>query len=138
MSEVRPYGDDGYLALTEQGIRRRLVPDIHDDEADLLYSTQTPIAMRCFSDKLTRVPNRARLLEESRGRSGQRCAMSAWTSTRPAKMDATTLTLSSGSVPMLSQPEAVAGFILEAASMLDDDWQGSQPSTQRNSLDLYR
>jgi hypothetical protein len=114
--------------LTEQGIRKRLAPDIHDDEAGLLYSTQAPIAMRCFSDKLTRAAWKSKPTWNIAAKND--CAIAPAAGRDSAtKMDATTLTLSSSRVPMLSQPEAVAGFILEAASMLDDDLQDSEPST---------
>lgn len=129
-SELRPYGDDGYLALTEQGIRKRLAPDIPDDEAYLLYSTQAPIAMRCFSDKLTKAAWKSKPTWYIVAQNDYTTPPGAERDSA-AKMDATTLTLSSSSVPMLSQPEAVAGFILEAASMLDDDWQDCVPSISK-------
>jgi pimeloyl-ACP methyl ester carboxylesterase len=121
VSEIRPYGDDGYLALTEQGIRKHLAPDIGDDEADLLYSMQAPIAMRCFSDKLTKAAWKSKPTWHIVAQNDYTIPPAAERDSA-IRMDATTLTLSSSSVPMLSQPEAVAGFVLEAASMLDDDW----------------
>lgn len=128
LSELRRYGDDGYLALTQRGIRRRLAPDIHDDEADLLYSTQAPIALRCFSDKLTTAAWRSKPTWHIVAQNDYAIPPAAERDSA-ARMDATTLTLSSGSVPMLSQPEAVASFIVEAASMLDDDWQDPETLT---------
>jgi pimeloyl-ACP methyl ester carboxylesterase len=118
VSEIRPYGDDGYVALTHQGIRDDLAPDIREDESDLLYSTQTPIAMRCFSDKVTSAAWKFKPTWHVVAQNDFTIPPAAERDSA-TKMDATTLTLSSSSVPMLSQPQAVAGFILEAASMLD-------------------
>ncbi len=119
-SDIRTYGEEGYIALTQQGIHNLLASDILDDEAEVLYSTQTPVAVRCFSEKLTKAAWKVKptwhiIAEKDRSISPIAERQSA------AKMDATILTLSSSSVPMLSQPEAVASFILEAVSMLDDD-----------------
>jgi pimeloyl-ACP methyl ester carboxylesterase len=118
--ELRPYGEDGYLALTKQGIRKTLAPDIPGDESDLLYATQAPIAMRCFSDKLTKAAWRSKPTWHIVAENDYTIPPAAERDSA-ARMDATTLTLLSSGVPMLSQPKAVAGFILEAASMLDDD-----------------
>ena len=51
-SEIRPYGE-GYVALTRDGIRKYFVQDIPADEADIVFATQGPLAVKCFGDKIT-------------------------------------------------------------------------------------
>ena len=125
VSKLREYGDDEYLALTQEGIRDYLAPDIQEDEALLLYSIQAPIARRCFSDRVTRASWRLKPTWHIIAQNNI-AVPSVAVPDSAFEINATTLTLRSNCVPMLSQPEAVAGFILEAASMLDDSWKSGE------------
>src|SRR5262245_8176286 len=51
-AEIKPYGE-GYVALTPEGVCKHFVQDIPSDEADIVYATQGPLAVKCFSDKVT-------------------------------------------------------------------------------------
>ncbi|OED00853.1 alpha/beta hydrolase [Rhizobium sp. YK2] len=113
---IAPYGD-GYVALTAEGTRNHFVQDIPSAEADIVYATQGPLAVRCFSDKISQAAWRSK---------PSWYIVAANDRTIPpdverdsaARMGAQTLVLESSHVPMLSQPEAVADFIASAAAAL--------------------
>jgi pimeloyl-ACP methyl ester carboxylesterase len=104
----------GYLSLTRRGIDEDFVPDLPAAERNIVYITQGPWNSTGLSEKV---------------------AAPAW-KTKPSwfivvndrmlppeyeraiakQINATTTTLTSGHVPMLSQPNAVAAVIIDAAS----------------------
>lgn len=115
-AEIKPYGE-GYVALTREGVRKHFVQDIPTAEADLVFATQGPLAVKCFGDKISKAAWRSK-----------RCwyVVAAHDETIPPaverdsakRMGAETLVLESSHVPMLSQPSAVAEFIVKAARTL--------------------
>jgi pimeloyl-ACP methyl ester carboxylesterase len=113
-AEIKPYGD-GYVALTLEGVRKHFVQDIPQDEADIVYATQGPLAVRCFGDKISQAAWRTK---------PSWYIVAAHDQTIPpaverdsaGRMSGDTLVLQSSHVPMLSQPEAVADFIAKAAA----------------------
>jgi len=115
-SEIKPYGD-GYVALTAEGVRKHFVQDLPEREAELVFATQGPLAVRCFGDKISKAAWRSK-------RSWY--IVAAHDETIPPaverdsakRMGAETLVLESSHVPMLSQPAAVAELIVKAASSL--------------------
>ena len=113
-AHIQPYGKD-YAALSPEGVRRRFVPDLPAEEAEVVWATQGPIAARCFNDKVSEAAWRTKpswyLVAEH-----DETIPPAVERDSAARMKATTLTLPSGHVPMLSQPEAVAEFITRAAA----------------------
>jgi pimeloyl-ACP methyl ester carboxylesterase len=114
VAEIRPFGSDGFVALTPAGIASAFVQDLPADEASLVYATQGPLAARCFDDKVSVAAWRGKpswyIVAEN-----DRTIPPAVERDSAARMKATTLTLTSGHVPMLSQPERVADFIAQAA-----------------------
>jgi len=115
-AEIRPYGD-GYVALTPVGVRNHFVQDLASEEADIVYATQGPLAVRCFSDKISTAAWRSRrnwyivaTQDETIPPAVERDSA--------ARMGAETLELNSSHVPMLSQPSTVADFIAKAAAAL--------------------
>jgi pimeloyl-ACP methyl ester carboxylesterase len=104
----------GYLTITRKGVHEDFVPDIPAAERDLVFETQGDWNSTFLSEKVT---------------------VAAW-KTRPSwvivvndrmvppqherdtakRIGATTVTLDSGHVPMLSQPRAVADVIIDAAT----------------------
>ncbi|MER5431792.1 alpha/beta hydrolase [Streptomyces sp. NPDC002588] len=115
-AEIRPYGD-GYVALTREGVHKDFVQDLDAADADLIYATQGPLATRCFEDAISTAAWRSKpswyvVAEDDRTISPAVERDSA------VRLGATTLSLDSGHVPMLSQPEKVADFIAEAAAGL--------------------
>jgi pimeloyl-ACP methyl ester carboxylesterase len=115
-SEIKPYGE-GYVALTQNGVRKHFVQDLAAPEADIVYATQGPLAVRCFADKISTAAWRSR---------PSWYIVAARDETIPPdverdsakRMGAQTLVLESSHVPMLSQPQAVADFIASAAASL--------------------
>jgi pimeloyl-ACP methyl ester carboxylesterase len=115
-SEIKPYGE-GYVALTAEGVRKHFVQDIPADEADIVFATQGPLAVRCFGDKISKAAWRSKpswyivaTQDETIPPAVERDSAS--------RMGAKTLVLESSHVPMLSQPNAVAEFIANAAASL--------------------
>jgi pimeloyl-ACP methyl ester carboxylesterase len=115
-AEIKPYGE-GYVALTAEGVRKHFVQDIPSDEADIVYATQGPLAVRCFGDKITAAAWRSKpnwyivaALDQTIPPGVERDSAS--------RMGAETLVLVSSHVPMLSQPDVVAEFIAKAAASL--------------------
>ena len=113
-SEIKPYGK-GYVALTRDGVRKHFVQDIPADEADIVFATQGPLAVKCFGDKISEAAWRSK---------PSWYLVAAHDETIPPdverdsakRMGAETLVLESSHVPMLSQPAAVAEFIAKAAT----------------------
>jgi len=117
VAEIKPYGNDGYVAFTQLGVRQ-VVQDLPEEEADLIYAVQGPIAARCFDDKISTAawhtkPSWHIVASEDR------MIPPALESDSAKRMKATTLTLASSHVPVLSQPDKVADFILEAVTTLN-------------------
>jgi pimeloyl-ACP methyl ester carboxylesterase len=115
-TEIKPYGE-GYVALTLEGVRKHFVQDVPADEADIVYATQGPLAVKCFSDTISEAAWRSKrswyivaARDETIPPDVQRDSAS--------RMGAETLVLQSSHVPMLSQPEVVAEFIANAAASI--------------------
>jgi pimeloyl-ACP methyl ester carboxylesterase len=115
-SEIKPYGE-GYVALTRDGVRKHFVQDLPADEADIVFATQGPLAVKCFGDKITDAAWRSKpswyivaTQDETIPPDVERDSAN--------RMRAETLVLESSHVPMLSQPDAVAEFIAKAAAAL--------------------
>jgi pimeloyl-ACP methyl ester carboxylesterase len=113
LGEAKPDAS-GYLSLTRKGIDEDFVPDLPAAERNIVFITQGPWNSTDLSEKV---------------------AAPAW-KTKPSwfivvndrmlppeyeraiakQINARTTTLTSGHVPMLSQPSAVAAVIIDAAS----------------------
>jgi pimeloyl-ACP methyl ester carboxylesterase len=115
-AEIKPYGE-GYVALTLEGVRKHFVQDVPAGEADIVFATQGPLAVRCFSDTVSKAAWRSKPASY---------IVAAHDETIPPaverdsakRMGAKTLVLESSHVPMLSQPAAVAEVIAHAAAAL--------------------
>jgi pimeloyl-ACP methyl ester carboxylesterase len=115
--EIKPYGKDGYVAITQLGVRQHFAQDLPKEEADVVYAVQGPLAARCFDDKIRPAAWHTKpswYIVASQ----DRMIPPAVESDSAKRMKATTLTLESSHVPMLSQPDKVADFILSAATTL--------------------
>ncbi len=115
-SEIKPYGDD-YVALTQDGVRKHFVQDIPADEADIVFATQGPLAVRCFSDTITEAAWRSKPSWYIVATDDQTIPPDAERDSAK-RMGAQTLVLESSHVPMLSQPGVVAEVITKAAATL--------------------
>lgn len=110
--------EDGYLMLTEKGVRESFAQDLTPDEQTLILATQgatqgailgTPIKKAAWHSK----PNWFVIASNDRAIAPEQEASTA------KRMGAKTLTLSSSHLPMLSHPEEAAKFVIEAAASVD-------------------
>jgi len=116
LPEIKPYGE-GYVALTREGVRKHFVQDLPPDEADIVFATQGPLAVRCFGDKVSTAAWRSK---------PSWYMVAAHDETIPPdverdsakRMSGKTLVVESSHVPMLSHPATVAEFIASAAASL--------------------
>jgi pimeloyl-ACP methyl ester carboxylesterase len=115
-AEIKPYGE-GYVALTSDGVRKHFVQDIPADEADIVFATQGPLAVKCFGDKISKAAWRSRPSWYIVATNDETIPPDVERDSAK-RMGAKTLVLESSHVPMLSQPAAVAEFIANAAASL--------------------
>ena len=117
-AEIEPYGRDGYVALTQLGVGQDFTQDLPKEEADVVYAVQGPLAARCFDDKITTAAWHTKPSWYIAA-SEDRMIPQEVESDSAKRMKATTLTLASSHVPMVSQPDKVADFILKAVKTLN-------------------
>ncbi len=113
-AELRPDAD-GFLKLTRDGVFNLFAQDLDDGEKAVVYATQGPIHGGALGGTLTKAAWRSRpafYLVGDRDHAIPRAEQEQMA----ARMDATIGHVDSSHVPMLSQPQAVASFILKAAA----------------------
>jgi pimeloyl-ACP methyl ester carboxylesterase len=113
LGQMRPDAG-GYLSLTRQGIEEDFVPDLPAAERDVVYATQGPWNSASLNERVSNpawktrpswfVVVNDRILPAEYERAIAKHIM------------ATTTTLPSGHVPMLSRPKEVAAVIIDAAT----------------------
>lgn len=112
--QIRP-DSYGYVSMSPKGIEEDFAQDLPKAEQQLLIATQGPQAFTALKEKISKaawktkpswyiVAANDRMINPDLER------------TLARKMKATTTTLASSHVPMLSQPDKVAAVIVEAAS----------------------
>ena len=113
LAEAKPDAA-GFLSLTAKGIHEDFCPDLPLAERKIVLATQGSWAASATGEKITKaawktkpswyiVASEDKMINPDLERSFAK------------KMKATTLELKASHVPMLSQPEKVAAFIIEAA-----------------------
>jgi len=112
--EVRP-DTSGFLTLTPRGIAEDFAQDLSDIEKKLLTATQGQTSAAVFGATITTAAWKTRpswyiIASKDRMISPQLEQAMA------KQINATSITLPSSHVPMLSQPEQVATFIEQAAA----------------------
>ena len=122
-AEIRPDAE-GFLKLTRAGIFDLFAQDLSDVEKAVVYATQGPINGVALGGVLTEAAWRSRPTYYLIG--DQDHAIPPVEQARMAvRMNATVAHVESSHVPMLSQPEVVAGFIAQAAGHIQE--RGAQP-----------
>jgi pimeloyl-ACP methyl ester carboxylesterase len=110
--------DDGYLVLTEKGVRESFAQDLSAAEQSLVFAVQgatqgailgTPIKKAAWHSK----PSWFVIAANDRTIAPEQEISTA------KRMGAKTLTVASSHLAMLAQPKKVAGFVIEAAASLD-------------------
>lgn len=114
LGELRPI-DDGFLVLTQKGIQEDFGPDLTAEEQMIMVATQVPTQGAALAGTISAAAWRNKptwfvIASNDRMISPKQEKDSA------EKMNAKTLTLPAGHVPMLSRPKEVAAFISDAAS----------------------
>ena len=108
---------EGFVSLSVKAINERFVPDASPEERKLAYATQVPLAASAGEEK---VHSPAWKTKPSWFIvAGQDGVISPDLERYKAKLiKATTIELTSGHVPMISQPNKVTDFIVKAAQTL--------------------
>ena len=114
VTELRPLAD-GFLVLTPKGVLEDFAPDLPIDERNLLLATQTPTQGAALGTEISMAAWRTKpswfvVASNDRMIAPEQERVTA------KRMNATTLTLPTSHVPMLSRPQEVSDFIVQAAS----------------------
>ena len=113
LGEAKPDAS-GYLLLTRKGVDEDFVPDLPAAERNIVYVTQGPWNSAGLSEKVTSPAWKTRPTWSIVV--NDRMVPPDFERAMAKRMNATTVTLTSGHVPMLSQPRAVAAVIIDAAN----------------------
>jgi pimeloyl-ACP methyl ester carboxylesterase len=105
---------EGYLSLAREGIEEDFVPDLPPAEREVVYATQSPWNSRCLTDKVATAAWKTR--PSWYVAVNDRMLPPECEQTIASRIKATTITLTSGHVPMLSKPTEIAAVIADAAS----------------------
>jgi pimeloyl-ACP methyl ester carboxylesterase len=118
-STIQPI-EDGFLLLTQKGVVENFGQDLTSDLQSLVFATQgathgavlgTPIKTAAWHAKPSWfvIAENDRMIAPDQERDTAK------------RMGAKTLTLQTSHLPMISQPEKVANFVIDAASSLDTE-----------------
>ena len=108
---------DGFVSLSVKAVNENFAPDVPPEERNLIYATQVPLSVVAGDEK---VHNPAWQTKPSWFIvAAQEAVISPDLERFKAKLiNATTIELESSHVPMISQPDKVAAFIIKAAEIL--------------------
>jgi pimeloyl-ACP methyl ester carboxylesterase len=115
-SELQPL-EDGYLLLTPKGVSEDFAQDLSPAEKSLITATQAATNSALLSTPITKAawhskPSWFVIASNDRAISPEQEISTA------KRMGSKTLTLATSHLPMLSQPQKVADFMVEAAASL--------------------
>lgn len=113
-AEIRPDAG-GFLKLTPTGIATLFAQDLPEAETAVLYATQGPINGGALGGTLTKAAWRTRPTFYLIG-DNDRAILRVEQEKMAIRINATIAHVDSSHVPMLSQPQAVADFIVQAAA----------------------
>ncbi len=115
--EIRPYGKDGYVALSRKGVDQGFAHDLSPAERNLFFATQSPTAARCFDDKVTKAAWRERrswyVLAEK-----DKMVQPVLQRDSALKLKAGSLVVETSHAAILADPEQISDLIVEAASQV--------------------
>ena len=113
LAEAKPDAA-GFLSLTRKGIDEDFVPDLPPAERAIVYATQGPWNSTCLADKVSIPAWKTKpswfIVANDRMLSPE------YEQAIAKHIHATTTTLPTGHVPMLSKPKDVAAVIIDAAN----------------------
>ena len=104
----------GYLTVTRRGVDEDFVPDLPAAEREIVFATQGDWNSTFLAEKITTAAWKTRpswfvIVND-------RMVPPEYERAAAKRINATTVTLSSGHVPMLSMPKAVAAVIMDAVT----------------------
>jgi len=115
-SEVR-LSSSGFLSLSFKGINEDFAQDVPSADRTVMFATQGPWAAKCTTEKISHAAWKTKPSWFIVGVNDH--MINPDLERAEAKMiQATTLELKSSHVPMISQPDNVAAFIMQAAGKL--------------------
>ena len=114
LAEAKPDAS-GFLSLTRKGIDEDFVPDVRPPERAISYATQGTWNSACLADKVS-VPAWTTKPSWLIVAANDRMLPPDYEQAVAQHIHATTTTLATGHVPMLSSPKQVAAVIIEAAN----------------------
>ena len=109
---------NGYVSLTKEITKTDFAQDLKQPETDLMTATQGPIAAKCFDEKVTTAAWKTKpnwYVVASKDRMINPDAQKTFAKT----MNATTTTIDSSHVPMVSKPAEVTKVITAALKKLN-------------------
>jgi pimeloyl-ACP methyl ester carboxylesterase len=114
--EIRPIAD-GFLTLSEKGVHESFAQDLSEEERKLVHAVQGPTQGAILQTPIKHAAWRTKpswfvIASHDRAIAPEQEKSTA------ARMKAKTLTLPTSHVPMLSQPQEVADFIISAAALV--------------------
>lgn len=112
--EIRPDAE-GFLKLSRAGVFDLFAQDLPEAEKAVIYATQGPVHASALGGTLTEAAWRTRATYYLIG-DQDHAIPRAEQESMAARLNATVAHVDSSHVPMLSQPQAVASFILKAAN----------------------
>jgi pimeloyl-ACP methyl ester carboxylesterase len=115
--EIRPI-EDGFLMLSSKGVTEDFAQDLSAEEKTMLIAIQSPTQGAILGTPITKAAWRTKpswfvIASNDRAISPEQEMATA------KRMNAKSVTLATSHVPMLSQPQKVADFIIEAAASID-------------------
>lgn len=110
--------EDGYLVLTEKGVRESFAQDLTPAEQSLIFAVQGATQSAILATPIKKAAWRSKPSWFVIASNDRTIAPEQEISTAK-RMGAKTLTVPSSHLAMLAQPEKVAEFVIEAAASLD-------------------
>lgn len=107
---------DGFVLLTDEGVKKNFAQDLTESEQELLIAVQPMTAGAIFAAKVTKAAWREKPTWYSISSNDHMIAPEHEES-MAKQMNATTITLPSSHVPMLSHPKEVAALIEKATTL---------------------
>ncbi len=104
----------GYLWVTRKGMEEDFVPDLPPDERFLVYATQGPLGTKAIAERVASPAWKAKPTWYVAV--NDRMLPPEYEQAIAKHINATTVTLTSGHVPMLSRPREIADVIAQAAA----------------------
>jgi pimeloyl-ACP methyl ester carboxylesterase len=114
LAEAKPDAS-GFLSLTRKGIDEDFVPDLRPADRAIVYATQGAWNSACLADKVS-VPAWTTKPSWFIAAANDRILPPEYERAIAKHIHATTTTLATGHVPMLSKPKEVAAVIIQAAN----------------------